>query len=457
MTRKLIKAGWVVSLDSRIGDLEAGDILIEDDKIIDVGHGIDAEDAEIVDAKGMIVMPGLVNAHIHLWQSGFRGMGVEWVGADYFRDMHGNMATHFTAEDYYLGTLAGAVKQLNTGVTTVFEWSHGLRDLEMAERAVDALEESGIRAVFGHGTAKPPNKPGETPHSHIPHPRDRVDALRGGRLGSDDNLVTLALAILGAEYATWDVAVKDHELARELDLLCSAHVWSCFNPAPGEPDAPYPELARMGLMGPKHNLVHANFITDDHLKAVLDTGSSISSTVMVETRGHWEEPLTGRVRDLGHMPSLGNDTAMLVSDDFWTEMKAALICLRHREQHQNRGKPAFTSAAVRSREALEWATIGGAKALCMDHKIGSLTPGKQADLVLLNAGGVNLAPIMDPLFSITDQASAADVDSVMIAGEFKKRDGHLVTDQAVLAQKLEALEASAHRILRVSGISVPSS
>src|SRR5690606_13576746 len=116
--------------------------------------------------------------------------------------------------DVYLGNLYGALNQIDCGVTTIFDWCHALRDLEMAERAVDGLQESGIRALFGHATAKPPSRPGERPYTHTPHPRERLEHLRKHRLTSDDALVTLAMAILGPEYGVYEVADQDFRLAR---------------------------------------------------------------------------------------------------------------------------------------------------------------------------------------------------------------------------------------------------
>ncbi|MGQ3029038.1 MAG: amidohydrolase family protein, partial [Ferrovibrionaceae bacterium] len=200
MTRVLIKAGWAVTMDEKIGDVRNAEILVEGEKILAVGHDLNATADEVVDASEMIVMPGLVNAHIHVWQCGLRGIGSEWMGPDYHTHIHGNIATFYRPEDNYLGNLIGSLTQIDGGVTTVLDWSHNLTSLEQAERSIDALEETGIRAVFAHGTAKPPTAPGGVPYTHIPHPRDRIEALRRGRLASDDARVTLAMAILGPHY-----------------------------------------------------------------------------------------------------------------------------------------------------------------------------------------------------------------------------------------------------------------
>ena len=161
--RLLIDCGWIVSVDPAIGDLKDAKILIVDDKIVEIGVNIEVEADESIDASDLIVMPGLINAHLHTWQTGTKSIGSEWISPDYHKNMHSNMATRFTAEDTYLGNVMGALNQIDNGTTTILDWCHNLRDLEMAERAIDGLEESGIRAVFGHGTAKPPAGEGEVP------------------------------------------------------------------------------------------------------------------------------------------------------------------------------------------------------------------------------------------------------------------------------------------------------
>jgi cytosine/adenosine deaminase-related metal-dependent hydrolase len=453
--RLLIECGWVVSVDPAIGDLKDAKILIQDDKIIDIGVNIEAQVDEIMDASEMIVMPGLVNAHLHLWQTGTKLMGSEWVGPDYHKNMHANIATLYTAEDTYLGNLFGALNQINSGTTTVFDWSHNLRDLEMAERALDGLEEAKIRAVYGHGTAKPPTAEGEIPYTHIPHPRDRVEHLRLNRLSDDDGLVTLAMAILGPEFGNFDVAVQDLQLARELDLLSSAHVWNGYNknlPEEEQIKDAYLQLGAMGLLGPDHNIVHGNYMPEDQVRYIIDQGCSVTSTVMCEIHGHGAFPLMAIVREKGAVPSVGTDTTTLVAEDMFGELRGALFSLRFQISQAARtaGTYPLKQIPVNSREALQWATIGGAKALRMDHKIGSLTPGKKADIAMLRATDLNLYPVHDPVFAITDLATGANVEHVMINGEFQKRDGQLLYPKDKHDKLRTDIMASAERLMAES-------
>ncbi|MDR7094924.1 amidohydrolase family protein, partial [Hydrogenophaga laconesensis] len=165
MNRKLIKNANILSMDLAVGDFDDADILIEDDRIVAVGPNLQADGAEIIDGKGRIVIPGLVNAHIHTWEFQLRGIGSDWVGfRDYVANMHGNLATRYQDEDVYIGNLVGSLNQLRNGTTTIVDWCHITRDASMTDAAIDGLEESGIRAVFARGTVKPPERPGEVPY-----------------------------------------------------------------------------------------------------------------------------------------------------------------------------------------------------------------------------------------------------------------------------------------------------
>ena len=148
MKKILLKGGCLVTMDKTIGQLNIGDLLIENNKIIDVAAQINTEKAK------MIVMPGLIDSHIHTWQTGIRGIAGDWTMGQYLRGMHANLATGFKPDDIYLGNLAGALTQMNSGVTTLFDWSHNNPTPDHTDAAIDGLLESGIRAVFGHGSPK---------------------------------------------------------------------------------------------------------------------------------------------------------------------------------------------------------------------------------------------------------------------------------------------------------------
>jgi cytosine/adenosine deaminase-related metal-dependent hydrolase len=224
MHRVLIKGGRVVTMDDSIGELARGDVLVENDRIASVGQDIAAADAEVLDAEQMLVLPGFINGHLHTWQTGLRGAAADWTVAQYMQAMHRGLATLFRPEDIYIANLMGALNQINNGATTLVDWCHNNPTPEHTDAAIRGLEESGIRALFLHGSPKPDPKPGQKHFSEVPMPRNEIERLRKGRFASDDGLLTFGLAILGPYYSTYEVTRADVELAREFDLIASMHV-----------------------------------------------------------------------------------------------------------------------------------------------------------------------------------------------------------------------------------------
>ncbi len=445
MTRTLIKGGTIVSMDSRTGDLAKGDLLVDGATIERIGKSIRAPGAKVIDATGMIVMPGFVNAHIHTWQTGIRGVAGNWSIPEYLQTMHAKIAPRYTAHDTYLGNLVGALNQINLGATTIFDWCHNNATPAHTDAAIEGLREAGIRALFGHGSPKPDARKGALPFTHIPHPRDELIRLREGALSDDDGLITLAMAALGVDFSTWEVAEHDFRLAKDLGLIISTHVWGAPNRL--NPDG-YRKLAKLKLLDRRHNMVHGNYLSDEELKIVVDSGASVTVTPEVEIQMGHGAPLVGRVRALGGRVSLGIDVESNISGDMFTVMRMALQPQRLLDNQATLGKtkaPA-TKLSIAPREALKWATIDSAKAMGLDRKIGSLKPGKQADIILIDGNHLNLFPVHNPVESIVFQANGSNVDTVMVAGRILKRNGKL--RYRGLRDKMEELAKSGRRILK---------
>ncbi len=451
MSRILIRNGTIISMDPEIGDLPTGDLLIEGDCVLAVGEKLDAQDAEILDASGKIVIPGLINAHLHTWETALRGIGGDWRGPEYFRVVHANLAPRYTPGDTYLGNLLGTLNQIDSGTTTIFDWCHNNATPEHSDAAIDGLIDSGVRAVFGHGTVKPDPKEGEPHYSRIPHPREEIMRLRKERLSDDGGLVTLAMAILGSDYSTLEVTLHDFRLAREYGLLSSAHIW-------GTPDRlvkeGYHRLKEEGLLGPDHNIVHGNYLEDEELRVIVDAGVSVTATPAVEAQKHPAEPLTGRVMALGGRPSIGADIEIYLEGDMFYVMRFALQCERifdnlAHASPESAGKKRMLTA----RHALEWATINNARALGLEERIGSLSPGKQADIVLLRAGDINMFPVNDPVQAVVFHAGRSNVDTVFVAGRRVKEGGRLLYSESDLASKKQQLADSGRRIMEEGGLS----
>jgi cytosine/adenosine deaminase-related metal-dependent hydrolase len=449
--RVVIAGATVVSMDDEIGVLPDADVVVEGGVIRSVGPST----AETKGASGFIVVPGFVNAHLHTWQTALRGIASNWTLLEYFRWTHAGLARFFTADDIHHGTLAGALNQINCGTTSLADWCHNNPTPEHTDAAVDALEGSGIRATFLHGSPKPDPTPGEPPYWEVPHPRSEIERL-GPRI-AHSTLLSLGLAVLGPQYAPVDVVVADGELAKETGLVTSMHQGG------GLPKAPegWAELERRGLLGPLVNIVHGHDLTDDQLRRFVDLGVSFTVTPENEmSQGHGH-PLVGRLREHGGSPSLGIDLESFVSGEMFAAARSALAHQRamdnavFRAAAQPGAPPIPDSPSLSTHDALRWITMDGARMLGQADRIGSITPGKQADLVLIDARQPNMQPVHDPVNAVVLQTSLANIDSVMVAGRWRKRQGQLLDPQEKPADPetwLAPLRESAHRLTAAIGL-----
>lgn len=442
MSRTLFQGATIVTMDDALGDFVTGDLLVVGDRIAAVGRDLSDREAECVDARGQIIIPGLVNAHMHTWQTGLRALASNWTLLQYFANVHRGLATLFTPQDLYYAGLLGGWNQIDCGTTTLGDWCHNNPTPEHTDSALAGLIRSRIRAVFFHGSPKPDPKPGEPHFSEVPHPRSEVIRLLDGPLSDREGRVTLALGILGPHYSTLDVSLHDFRLAREFGLVASMHQGGGEAKTPGGWDV----LEREGLVGPGVNIVHGHGLTDAQIKRFSDAGASFSSTPENEmTQGHGF-PLTGKVRAAGGLLSLGVDLESVLSGDMFTVARMALGMQRALDNDKSRREIGTIpqTSTITTREALSWITIDGARALGLEARIGSLSPGKQADITILNCDALNMWPLHDPISSVVMQAGPRNVESVMIAGEFLKRHGALKVDD--IEQSKRALAESGQRI-----------
>jgi 5-methylthioadenosine/S-adenosylhomocysteine deaminase len=279
-------------------------------------------------------------------------------------------------------------------------------------------------------------------------PRTEIARLRKGRFASDDGLVTLGLAILGPNYSVREVTRADLSLAREFDLIASMHVGGGMVIQPNG----FAELLQDKLVGSDFNIVHGNDMKHDLICALADQGAQFTVTAEVELQMGYGDPITGVLQTCGVSPSIGSDVEPCVSGDMFSAMRMTLQHERNRRTLEILGETGSRPLPIplTCRQALEWATINGAKMAGLDAQVGSLTPGKQADIVLLRAGALNMFPVTDPVASVVMHAGVANVDTVLVAGRVVKRDGKLLYGQ--IEQKKAALQASGERILTDFGL-----
>jgi 5-methylthioadenosine/S-adenosylhomocysteine deaminase len=431
MPRQFLTGARVITMADGRPDAEALDILIDGDRILAVGKALDSRDAEIIDLNGRIVIPGLINAHLHTWQTGLRCVGAEWTLLDYLSHMQGGVASRYTPEDMRIAAVAGALNQINCGVTTLGDWCHNTQSPEHATEAVAGLVDAGIRAVFMHGT----------PHTaaDAPHPLNEVDRLLNGPIGRHP-LLSLGMAIKGPQYSTPEVAVTDFRAGEERGLVVSMHQ------SGGRPNAAWEAVRDTELIGPRTNIVHGADLSDEWLGTLVDAGATFTLTPENELGQGHGIPITGRLLRLGTAPSLGTDVETVVSSEL---LIAARIAAAHQRglDHQMRRETAGTPAlepTLTSKQVLSWATVEGARAMGLGDRIGRIVAGMQADLAVIDATALNLWPAHDPIAAAL-HASIANIEAVMIAGRWRKRHHQLL--DVDLGDIRDRLLASGDRLL----------
>ncbi len=416
----LIRGGTVLTLDEGLGDFDRADLLVEGTEIAAVGPELEApEGAETIDASRAIVMPGFVDTHRHTWQAQLRTIACDWTLGQYMTGLHAGLSGHFRPEDTYTGNLLGTVEALDAGITTLLDWSHNLATPEHADAAIQGLVESRARAIFAHGGGAPQWDVLPNP---VPHPED-ARRIRDQYFAADDGLVTMAMALRGPEVATREVTVTDYELARDLGLRITIHIGN------GEmaKEKPVAWLGESGLLGPDVTYIHCNMLADEELKLIADSGGTASISPDVELQmGHgW--PATGRLLGMGIQPSISIDVCSSTGGHMFGAMRTLAGAQRGLDNGAafDRGEP-LDHVPLSCRDVVELATIGGARTVGLEDRIGSLTPGKQADVILLSTESYGMYPVNNPYGAVVYNAHPGVVDTILVAGEVVKRDGELL-------------------------------
>lgn len=410
----LIKNAAVVSVDPVLGDLPSADIHVQDGAIAAIGENLRAPaHAEVIEASAMIALPGFVDGHRHMWEGLIRNALPDADIDDYFRIVNGEFAPAHTPEDAYLGELVTALGALDAGVTTVLDWSHVQTTPDHTRAVIDALRRSGIRAVFAFGPPGSQDRGHQWPHG--------IARLRNEEFTRPGDLLTLALATFSPEHQPYDQAKEHFRLAREAGALVTVHAG--LN-GMGEPD----QIERFGreeLLGPDVNLIHCNTLSDTEWKIIADTGASVSITPSTEMQMGQGIPPLRQALSAGITPSIGVDVEVSAATDMWSQMR--ILFALHRSQvfeARYAGRPA--PVPVTTAQLLRCATVAGAAACGLGAQVGSLTVGKQADIVLLRAGTIHTRPVNDLTSVVVHNMDARNVDTVLVAGQIVKRDGALV-------------------------------
>ncbi|MET8359304.1 amidohydrolase family protein [Micromonospora sp. NPDC005171] len=411
----VFRNGLVLTMDDAHTVLPGADVLVIGGRIAQVGIGLTApDDALEIDATDGILMPGMVDTHRHLWQTAMRGYGADWTLTQYFVWYYLESGKLFRPEDVYAGNLLGAIEAIDAGVTTTVDWSHGLQTPEHADAAVDALEAVDGRFVLAYGNIQQGPWDWATSPEFRDFHRRRID---GGKLAG----FQLAFDVTG------DPAFPERaafEVARELGAAVTTHagVWGATN------DDGIRLMHENGFMNPSTVYVHAATLTQDSYNRIAATGGSVSVSTESEQSAGQGYPPTWQLRHHDIPVSLSMDTSVWWSGDLFSAMRSTLGADRSREHLEAHAKQeTITHCHLRAEQVVEWATRGGARALGMDATIGALTPGRQADVVLIkNDASPVMFPILNPHGHVVFQAQRADVHTVLVGGRVVKRDGRLV-------------------------------
>jgi cytosine/adenosine deaminase-related metal-dependent hydrolase len=416
----VLKGGTVLT-SAKVGEvLAATDVLVVDGKIVMIGKDIEHPTADAIDVAGRLVLPGFVDTHRHTWQSIARNLASDWSLTEYLAGIHTGISRYFRPEDTYIGNYLGALEALDSGITTLVDWSHNLFTPAHADAAIAALKDTNMRAVFAHGGgAKQWSAPLPSPFAH---PED-ARRVRDEYFSSNTGLVTMAMALRGPQFTTPEVNRQDFELARDLDLRVTVHVGDGYWGKSG----PILALQRDGLLSDRTTYVHCNTLADEELNIIAASGGTASVAPDVEMQMGHGFPATGRLLKAGIRPTFSIDVCTSNGGDMFGTMRTAVGMQRALDN-----APAVETGEVIERigltcaEVLLFATIDGARAAGLDAVAGSIEVGKSADIIVLDDRALAMTPMNNPLGSVVYSAHPGLVRDVFVEGNQVKKDGKLV-------------------------------
>lgn len=430
-TRTLFQGGTILTLDAKVPNLATGDVLVEGDRIVAVGPALPADGAQVIDAAGHIVMPGLVDAHHHMWLGAMRRMlpNVDDLFA-YIDVVAQQLGAHYRPLDMYLSTRLTAAASLDAGITTVIDACHSSRSPEHTDAALDALAETGIRALHMVGPAMDKG----ASSAHLPGDLRRL-AHKWNTEGS-----RVRVGLFGQLNQPW------WQAARELDMRILTEFI-------GDLAKLSPEFAQPGVLGPHNIFNHCTRVPRETWKLLADAGVNITINPRSDALFGFDDDTFAyqQAVDHGLAPALGIDLDTAFGSDMFGEMHALFgqqrSAMRYRRFRGEAGVPAPISVEA----VLRAATVNGARTAGLEDQAGTLTPGKQADIIMVRTQGVAVFPVSNAIGTIVQAVERADVDTVMVAGQLRKRAGRLLgidlarLNAEVTASRDYLIEASGYR------------
>jgi len=452
--RYVIRGGHVMSMDPAVGDFVKADVLVVGKKIRAVRPNIHASDAGEIDARGKVVMPGFVDTHHHLFETGLRSFLADGLlfpdGAphgviNYFQYILGTFAPVYRPRDVYINTLFGSLSQLDAGVTTVHDISQIHYSRRHSDAQIKALADSERRAVFGYFEGARADLQGSPPGATYPQDARRI---KRQFFSSSDQLMTMTMG--GEIYLqpAPQVYTESWTIGRELNIPIAAHIVGSFGMQP-EFDA-IATGQRAVRFGPDNLFIHMTGMSDVGWQAVKDAGAGVSLAVPIEMNMRHGMPPILKTLEMGIQPSLSVDVEVTLTADMFTQMRTTMALQRmFVNQAWLDGLPTPPNELLTTRDVLRMATMEGAKDLKLDHKIGSLTPGKEADIIILDPG-INAFPINVVPGAVVSLMERNNVETVIVAGKVRKWKGRLL-DVDLRGLRRE-LENSRDRIFSAAGV-----
>ena len=429
--RTLFKGGTIVTMDSNVPNLSTGDVLVDDSRIVAVGVNLHADGAEVIDAAGSIVMPGLVDAHHHMWLGVMRRMmpDVDDLFA-YIGVVAETLGAHYRPLDMYLSTKLTAVASLDAGITTIIDACHSSRSPAHTDAALDALDDAGIRAWHMVGAAMDK----KASAAHLPADLRRL----ADNWNHGNGLVRVGL--FGQLNLDW------WKVARGLDMRILTEFI-------GDLAKLGPEFAEPGVLGPHNIFNHCTRVPQETWKLLADAGVNVTVNPRSDALFGFDDESFAYQQAIDHglTPALGIDLDTAFGSDLFGEMHALFGQQRSAMRYRRFRGEANVPAPISVEAVLKAATVNGARAAGLESEIGTLTPGKQADIIMVRTDGVAVFPVTNAIGTIVQAVERSDVDTVMVAGEIRKRAGKLVgVDVAKLTTDVTAsrdylLEASGYR------------
>lgn len=418
----LIRNATVITVDEELGVIPNGDVLIEDGIIAAVGPSIESrlkDGVTIIDGTNAIVSPGFIDTHRHTWQTQLRTVCTDHVLSDYVISIRNTYGSCYDARDAYLGNLCGALESIDNGITFLVDHSHIMNSPDHADGAVKGLKDSGIRAVFCYGLYDNPYYEGcaVDPSLNAQNLDWRLeDAKRIKQKYFESNnptdRVRFGFAPTEIERTSLERSIFEVEYARSLNAATiTGHVGL------GKYDRQQrfvQSFADKNLLGPDLLFSHCTALTDGELAAIKKSGTGLSSTPDTEMQMCMGHPIAFKAKKHGCSASIGVDVCSNIPADMFQQMRLLLQAERHKQNEASNGP--LPAVAQRCEEVLRMATMGGAEAVGLQDLIGSITPGKRADLILIRCDSTRLTPIIDPIGALVLYANGSDIDTVFVDG-----------------------------------------